>query len=129
MYITLWSTVILAALLILLTLLVVFERRTKKIVSGDANDKVTAKRIRAHGNASEQIPISLILLAGAEYSVGGLVVEIAAVALIIGRFAHALYFARHGTHFYFRQFGMLLTLLAQILSIGTILVALLVGKI
>ena len=118
MTITLITTAICASLLLILTGLVIFERRSKHIVHGDNADKTTQKRIRAHANASEQIPISLILIGANEYLMGGsfLIWAIAAM-LIIGRVMHATYFAINGSHHLLRVVGMSLTLLAQIIAV------------
>jgi uncharacterized membrane protein YecN with MAPEG domain len=107
---------------------VVFERRSKRIVHGDNADKVTQKRIRAHANASEQIPISLILIGANEYLMGGaILIWVMAAMLIIGRVLHAYYFAVNGSHHNLRVVGMSLTLLSQIIAVIALFAQLIIG--
>lgn len=116
-YITTWTAVILGSLLIYLMFRVVGERRSKKISLGDNNDKITQKRIRGHANAAEQIPMALILLGLVEFLLGQTQALTIAVILILGRFMHAAYFSFDGVHWRFRFFGMILTVLAQIMAL------------
>lgn len=115
--ITGWTAVILGALMLWLTFLVIFERRTKHIILGEGEDRITQKRIRGQANAAEQIPIALILLGLAEWQLPGMVPLSIAVILIVGRVLHGLYFAYHGLNFRLRVYGMGLTLVAQTLAI------------
>ncbi|KAB7616216.1 hypothetical protein F9L33_05555 [Amylibacter sp. SFDW26] len=123
--ITAWTALILGALLLYLTFATILYRRNKHIVLGDGDDKVMTKLIRGHANASEQIPMALILLGLVEYLNGGTYACIIAVILITGRISHAIYFRFDGTTWRFRFYGMLLTLIAQGLSILALLRALL----
>ena len=121
MTITLITLAIGASLMLILTSVVIFERRSKRIVHGDNADKITQKRIRGHANAAEQIPISLMLIGANEYLMGGVgVVWVMAIMLIVGRALHGFYFAMHGTHHLFRVTGMTLTLLSQITALATL---------
>ena len=120
------TALILGTLLLGLTWLVIAKRRGDGIVLGDEGDRVMLKRIRAHGNAAEQVPIALIVMALAEMngSPAALLWPLA-LLLIAGRASHAAYFARHGLHWRFRVFGMLLTLIAQTGLLLALLIALL----
>ena len=105
----------------ILTARVIFYRRAHSVVLGAGDDRVMEKRIRAHGNAAEQIPIALILLAFSE--LGGANTHwltLIAIVLIIGRIMHGLYFTVHGLHWRWRFYGMSLTLAAQAMLIGTL---------
>ncbi len=108
-------TAILAGLLILmLTIKVIQLRRRGGVVLGDNDDRILAKAIRGHANAVEQLPIALILMALAEaQGASQAPLILAAMALIVGRALHGIYFAVHGTHWRFRFIGMWLTLAAQ----------------
>ncbi|PCH96357.1 MAG: glutathione S-transferase [Rhodobacteraceae bacterium] len=122
--VTATTAFILGALLLLLTLKVVVGRRTKHIVLGDNDDRIFTKHIRGHGNAAEQIPMALILLGFVEYLQAPSYALIIATVLIVGRFMHAAYFSFHGTHWRFRYYGMLLTIIAQGLALIALLYAL-----
>lgn len=115
--ITAWAAVILGALYSVLTFTVIYERRTKRIVHGDAGDKTVMKKIRGHSNAAEQIPLFLILLGLNEYVNGHWIAALLAMIFIAGRFAHAAYFNFGPRHFHFRQFGMLGTLMGQNIAV------------
>ena len=122
--ITGYATAVLAVLHLALTFNVIAKRRRDRIVHGDNDDKVMMKRIRGHANASEQIPIALITLGLAEWTLPGWWILIAAALLVIGRIMHGAYFARHGLPHNFRVLGMLFTLTSQMLSITILLIGL-----
>ena len=66
-------------------------RRKKILVAlGDGGDKLLQKKMRAHGNFQEYVPISLILIGFAEYlGTASLFVHGLGVALLVGRISHA----------------------------------------
>lgn len=112
--ITSWTAVAAATLLLVLTLAVIRLRRAGGVVLGDAGDRAMQKCIRGHSNATEQIPIALILLGLAELAGAPQpLLAIVSVFFVSGRVAHALYFARHGTHWRFRFWGMWVTIISQ----------------
>ncbi|MBK8815414.1 MAG: MAPEG family protein [Methylococcaceae bacterium] len=81
---------ILALLIVWLSLNVIKLRRANKVKLGDGGVPELQNAIRAQGNAAEYIPISLILLVLLELSGTYLwMVNLAGVALIIGRIIHA----------------------------------------
>ena len=121
LYITAWSSLTLGALLLFLAYRVSSERRSKHIVLGDNADKITIKKIRGHGNATEQIPMALILLGLVEYLQGSTYALIIATALIAGRLMHATYFSFDGTHWRFRFYGMTLTYTAYLFALLALL--------
>ena len=120
-----WTMLVNGALFLALTIAVIRRRRSDKIVLGDGEDRDMAKLIRAQGNAAEQMPMFLIALALAELS-GANAVWLAALAALFtaGRVLHAIYFARPGTHFRFRFWGMAGTLIAMMLVLATLAVGL-----
>lgn len=62
----------------------------EKILHGDGNNPLLAKRIRAHANYIEYAPITLILFALVELALGAsLWLWIAALLFILARVAHA----------------------------------------
>ncbi|EIE27624.1 hypothetical protein COCSUDRAFT_52224 [Coccomyxa subellipsoidea C-169] len=110
-------------LYIALTFGVVFKRRELKIPYGDGGQRMLVKRISAHNNASQYIPLSLILLALIE--AGGFAhtawMHGLGLALLIGRSSHAYAIALDGTPHKFRLYGMLATLNGILLSCCTLL--------
>lgn len=122
--VTAWSAVILGALYILLTFRVVAGRRRGRIVHGDGDDPVFAKKVRGHANAAEQIPLGLILMGLNEALGPGWVVGVMAGLLIVGRYVHGAYFAFHGLPWQMRMTGMVMTLSAQIIGVAALAVAL-----
>ena len=115
------TTLVLAAWMIVLGYRVVLRRRSARVPYGDGEDRKLTKRIRAHANAAEQVPIALIMLGLAElgntpsswlWTMAGI--------LIVGRFIHGVFFTFHGFPWQMRFIGMGLTFGAQILLIGTL---------
>ncbi len=81
---------ILALIIVWLSFNVIKLRRANKVRLGDGGIPALQNAIRAQGNATEYIPISLILLVFLE--LGGIpfwVIHIAGIALVIGRITHA----------------------------------------
>ena len=116
--ITSLTAIFAALLIILLTVQVIKLRRKDGVVLGDNGDRVLAKAIRGHANATEQLPIALIVMGLAELQgASSILLWVAALILIAGRTMHAIYFAIHGTHWRLRFFGMWLTFGAQALLI------------
>ncbi len=81
---------LLALLIVWLSLQVIKLRRAKKVILGDGGETDLQYAIRAQGNATEYIPISLILLILLELSGAHvLLVHGGGIALVIGRLLHA----------------------------------------
>jgi uncharacterized protein len=81
---------ILALLIVWLSLNVIKLRRAKKVILGDGGETDLQYAIRAQGNATEHIPISLILLVLLELSgVTIWLVHLGGIAIIVGRVLHA----------------------------------------
>ena len=103
---------LLALWMLFLTFRVVGFRRSSRVSLGAGGDEQGERLIRAHGNATETIPIFLIMLGLAEglgsssgflYAVGG--------AFVIGRVLHGVHFQKIRKGFQLRFYGMLITLL------------------
>ena len=108
-------------LILLLTIKVIQLRRRGGVVLGDDDDRALAKAIRGHANAVEQLPVALIIMGLAEGQGGNMpLLVLSALLLVVGRGMHAIYFAIHGMHWRLRMYGMLLTLIAQGLLVGTL---------
>jgi uncharacterized protein len=81
---------ILALLIVWLSLNVIKLRRANKVILGDGGVPQLQNAIRAQGNATEYIPITLILLILLELSgANAWLVHIGGIAIIIGRLLHA----------------------------------------
>jgi uncharacterized membrane protein YecN with MAPEG domain len=97
-------------LVLLLAMRVAHWRFTHKIGLGDGGDKELLKRVRAHGNAVEYLPLSLILLGGLElngypnYLIHGF-----GAALFVSRVAHAWGLSRSSGSSLGRMSGMVIT--------------------
>ena len=74
-------------------------RRPLKIGVGDGGNEVLARRMRAHGNFAENVPIFLLLLGFLELATGGnLWLWGAAILFILARIAHAFGMDRPGAN-------------------------------
>lgn len=88
-----------AILHVWLSLRVSSLRRRLQIGVGDAGNEVVARRMRAHGNFAENVPIFLVLLAGLELATGGsLWLWGAAILFVLARIAHAFGMDRPGAN-------------------------------
>lgn len=74
-------------------------RRPLKIAFGDGGNEGLTRRMRAHGNFAENVPIFLVLLAALELATGGnLWLWGAAILFILARVAHAFGMDRPGAN-------------------------------
>jgi len=74
-------------------------RRPLQIGVGDGGNEVLARRMRAHGNYAENMPLFLILLGFVELAAGGnLWLWGAAILFILARIAHAFGMDRPGAN-------------------------------
>ncbi len=114
LFITGLYAALLAILVIILTFAVIRQRRTLLVGIGDGGHDALARAMRAHGNAVETIPLTLVLLAVLEsqqaspsslHIFGGL--------LLTGRILHAWGLSHHAGRSFGRFYGMVLTLLVQ----------------
>ncbi|NJD08163.1 MAG: hypothetical protein FIA97_16950 [Methylococcaceae bacterium] len=114
-------------LLVWLIWQVVRLRRAKKIRLGDGGDPDLRNAIRAHGNAVETIPLSLLLLGLAELSgAPAALLHAGGIGLLAGRVLHARGLLRESLRS--RVWGMQLTVYVLIaLALVNLGVALLHG--
>ena len=79
-----------ALLMIWLAMRVIDLRCEKRVKFGDGEQADLKLAIRAHGNASEYIPIALILLFLLEYNgLHPLLIHMLGIAFVYGRYTHA----------------------------------------
>lgn len=106
----------LAVLVVVLILRVVILRRRHKVGIGDGGERQLAKAVRAHGNAAETIPLTLLLLLVAELAgVRSALLHGAGIALLVGRLLHAYGLSTHSGMSFGRFTGMVLTMAAILL--------------
>jgi uncharacterized membrane protein YecN with MAPEG domain len=104
-------------LLLVLSVLVVRQRRTHRVELGDAEIPELTRAIRAFGNATEYVPggliaLAVLALAGARPPV----VHLIGFVLFAGRVAHAVGLSRSGGASLPRAAGVLLTWVAYLLA-------------
>ncbi|MBO9664927.1 MAPEG family protein [Dokdonella sp.] len=106
----------LAALLVLvLAARVVIARNTRKVGLGDGGDGDLARRIRAHANALENLPLALLLLLLLELNqTQPVLLHGLGIALIVARIAHAIGLSRSSGHSVGRFGGTGLTWLVML---------------
>lgn len=113
----------LAALLVLaLAVRVMLRRMSARIGIGDGGDHELHKRIRAHANAIEYLPLGLILLLLVELNQTlPALVHAFGIALIVGRVLHAAGLSRSSA----TSAGRMLGIAATVLTIAAMAVLLL----
>jgi uncharacterized protein len=101
----------------LLTIQVIIKRVRLRVESGDGGKPAMAQAIRAHGNFTENVPFTLLLLACVE-SIGGvpLMIHILGVLLIVARCLSALGLSRSLNLSLPRQVGASMTILIMIMT-------------
>ena len=111
MHITAFYVGLFGLVYVALTLRVVGVRKAKHVALGDGNDPGLIRRIRAHANFAEYVPLVMILMACAE-SNGALPVILHPVGILFlaARLAHAYGLSQLDENFKFRIFGMMGTM-------------------
>lgn len=113
---------LLAILYVSLTFAVIKGRYRLRVSLGDGGDDRFNRLIRGHGNFSEYVPISLLLMAFAE--IGGapiIVIHTAALLLLSGRLFHAYALALTAKNLKARKAGMIMTIASIIVGAITCL--------
>lgn len=109
--------VILAVIFIVLSVLTLLRRKKVQAAIGDADDLQLKRKIRAHGNFQEYVPISLILIACLEsISHNAFLLHCTASLLVIGRMLHAYGVSQVKEKLIFRVTGMALTFTSMLTS-------------
>ncbi len=102
-------------LLLVLSLLVVRQRRKHKVALGDGGVPELAQAVRAFGNATEYVPSALVGLAVlAIVEASPLAIHLAGLMLFAGRVLHAVGLSRSGAATFPRALGVLFTWLAYV---------------
>jgi hypothetical protein len=98
-------------LIVWLAFRVIAARRDGGIGMGDGGDARLARLMRGHGNATETIPLALLLLGLAEgLGAPPIALHCLGALLTLGRLAHALHFTGFAPATGWRVAGMALTL-------------------
>lgn len=104
-----------ALLIILLAIRVISKRGKARVGIGDGGDKELAKRMRAHANATETLPIGLILLLVLEWNqTMPLILHVFGIVLLLGRLLHAYGISNSAGASKGRIVGMVLTITSLI---------------
>lgn len=113
---------ILAVVLLVLSFRVIAVRRRLGVAVGDAGDENLTRRIRAHANFAEYVPIALILMLASELAGSpDWMLHALGATLVVGRIIHAWSLtARSITG---RTIGMSLTFLVIVAGAGLALAA------
>ena len=114
---------LLGLIYIVLAVNVIRTRRASDVSLGHNGDKLLERRIRAHGNFAEYVPIALLLMAFPEAGGASIfLIYVLGIALVVGRLMHAFALSSLTLHPVARVGGMALTLTV----IGVVAVACLV---
>lgn len=111
-----------ALLFIWLASKVIGLRQAGQVSIGDGENKKLAHRMRAHGNASEYMPIFFLMMGvAAALKTPPLALHLFGVAFTAGRLLHASWFLKPSKNMKPRVFGMILTLTSiAVLALGLI---------
>jgi len=109
---------LLAVLYLTLTFAVIKGRYRLLVSLGDGGNERFNRLIRGHGNFSEYVPISLLLMAFAEIGgAGTMVIHGAALLLLGGRVLHAYAMALTAKNLSLRKAGMIMTIASILIGV------------
>ncbi len=118
---------VLALMSVILAVRVILGRYAAKVALGDGENRMLARRIRAHGNFSEYAPfLGLLLIGLALLGAGEGLVHAVGLTGLTGRVLHAVGLSRTSGPSWPRQAGMVLTFTA--LTIGAVSLLVLAWK-
>jgi hypothetical protein len=104
-------------LLLVLSMLVVRQRRRHRVELGDADIPELTRAIRAFGNATEYVPAGLAaILALAMAGASPAAVHTVGLTLMAGRLTHAIGLSRSGAASLPRAIGVIVTWVAYIVA-------------
>lgn len=111
-----------ALLLLVLALRISLIRRSAHVGIGDGGNHELVKRIRAHANATEYLPIALLLLLLLDLGqTPPLWLHVFGVVLIVGRVLHAIGLSRTSGESLGRMLGIALTWGVMLVMAGLLL--------
>ena len=104
---------LLGLIFLVLTVRVVLRRGAVKTTIGTGGDILLERRIRAHGNFIEFVPLVLILMILLEMQASSIwIVHLVGVCLVVGRVIHCVNISRENESLGGRIVGMVLTMTA-----------------
>jgi uncharacterized membrane protein YecN with MAPEG domain len=104
-------------LLLVLSVLVVRQRRSHRVALGDGDIPQLTQAVRAFGNATEYVPAGLVAIAVlAMVGASPVIVHATGLTLLAGRIAHAIGLSRSGEASLPRAGGVILTWLAYLVA-------------
>ncbi|MGE0417191.1 MAG: MAPEG family protein [Acetobacteraceae bacterium] len=110
MPITAFYAALLAPLFIVLSVRTIRARGAAGIAVGDGGNPLLRRRIRVHANFTEYVPLALVLMGLAEsMNASPALLHGTAIALVIGRYGHAIGMSRDPEDLRFRIVGMMTT--------------------
>ena len=122
MFVTSFYASALSAMLVALSIRVIRLRRAGRIGLGDGGDKSLLGAVCAHGNFSEYVPLTLILMLIAELSHSPLwMIHALGILLLLGRALHAVGLSCQPEWVAGRLAGMAFTLVALLAGATAIL--------
>ncbi|MCR9136446.1 MAG: MAPEG family protein [Alphaproteobacteria bacterium] len=97
LHITLYFVALFAIIQVIITNLVGAARIRNEVHFYDEGDIALRRNVRAHGNFTETVPMTLLVMAGAEISgTAGTILWAGGICLLIGRSLHYWIIRRHG---------------------------------
>jgi uncharacterized membrane protein YecN with MAPEG domain len=113
---------LLAILFIVLSVLVIRQRRAFQVSIGSAGERDLERAMRVHANFAEYAPFALLLIFFTESLYGsGWIIHVLGGLLVVGRCLHAWGVSQSAENLRFRVFGMTLTFLVLAASAVAIL--------
>ena len=121
--VTLMYAAILAVIFVGLSVRVIKHRFSTKAILGDGGHSNLNIAIRAHGNFTEYVPLTLILIAGVEgLGYSSTIIHVLGISLVVARGAHVFGLSAKNSVGAGRSVGIIATLLILVSSAVMILI-------
>ena len=115
---------ILALLLVVLAARIIRLRWKLRLGLGDGGDRTMLRAVRAHGNATEYLPITLLLLLVAELNhASPVLLHACGCVFVVSRVLHAIGLTRSGGPSWARAFGTVGTVAVVVVLAVTAILA------
>jgi uncharacterized membrane protein YecN with MAPEG domain len=120
---------LLGVLFVLLSVRAIGARRAARVAIGPLGQDPLDRRVRAHANCAEYVPLALLLLAFAELrGAPGLALHAGGLALLLGRAAHAWGLSNPPENYRWRVGGMAATFAAYGIAVAALAAGYLLPK-
>ena len=108
---------VMALMFVILSVRVVNVRRKFRTAIGDGGSRLLMRRIRAHANFAEYVPMVLLLMAVAELQGAPVwAIHVIGLMLLVGRVVHASNISQESEKIPIRVIGMVFTFTALIIA-------------